>query len=195
MSRIFNVEVYGLQESVKASGYPMMTYLESQEGDRMLARAKKLGNAKSGSGHDSYLKGIIVQFDWRTPVFLQPQIQRYHFIDIISSQSAMHRITAREEFKYEDFGTYINPVILTEMNRYLESYNKATIQEEKTYYWRKIIENLPQSYLKTARYTTNYLQLKTMYNQRKNHKLDEWKEFCDWCETLPYFKEFCLGGN
>jgi hypothetical protein len=183
MNNITNVKVYGLDESMVASGYPMMIDAsEKQDYKRMEKRMTKLGNAKGGSGHDSALKGIVVQFDWRTPVLMQPQIQRYHFIDIVSSQSAMHRILSKK-LTPEDFAGDVEPTMIDLLNSWIE---------EKDFY--KVIYNLPQSYMKTARYTTNYLQLKTMYNQRKNHKLREWKEFCDWCEMLPKFKEFCLGG-
>jgi len=194
MSRITNVKVYGIEDSLIASGYPMMTDVtEVQTVEQMKKRARVLGNAVTGSGHDSFLKGVVVQFDWQTPVLMQPQIQRYHHIDIISSQSAMHRITSRESFEQSDFGGQIADCILEELNGYLKAYHKEEDAKDKKYWWRKIIYNLPQSYLKIARYTTNYLQLKTMYLQRRHHKLDEWQEFCDWIETLPNFKEFCLG--
>ena len=192
---ITNVRVYGLEESRVASGFPMLTDVhEIQDVRKKEKRCEVLGNAKPGSGHDSYLKGIAVQFDWNTPVLMQPQIQRYHHIDIISSQSAMHRIVNRDQFKQQDFSGYIRAGVMADINDLLRLYKSEENKNMKKGYWRELIDNLPQSYMKIARYTTNYLQLKTMYNQRQNHKLIEWKEFCDWCETLPYFNEYCLGG-
>ena len=193
---ITKTEVYGIYESKIASGYPMMTDVnEDQDVLKMVKRCEILGNAKSGSGHDSYLKGIVVQFDWNTPVLMQPQIQRYHHIDIISSQSAMHRIIKRDQFRQQDFSGYIRSGVMADINDLLNLYKNEQDKDIKKGYWRELIDNLPQSYMKVARYTTNYLQLKTMYNQRKNHKLVEWKEFCDWCEGLPHFDEYCLGGG
>jgi hypothetical protein len=56
--------------------------------------------------------------------------------------------------------------------------------------WRKIVASLPSGFCLTATMTTNYQQLKTMYRQRKNHKLSEWHDFCDWCDGLPHFIDF-----
>lgn len=218
MRKISNEKIYGLEESVKASAYPMMTEGFGDNSDlteKDLKRAKVLGNAKSGSGHDCMLKGIIVQFDWTTPVLMQPQIQRYHFIDIISSQSAMHRLTKVDldkSFTEKTDFEIVNRIkyFITMYNRFdwltedMEDIKTVNIchrnefgsNEENSYtkkeLWDLIVHSCPQGLLKTARYSTNYLQLKTMYNQRVGHKLSEWSEFRDWCETLPYFKEFCL---
>lgn len=201
-----NVKVYGLDESMTASGYPMMTDVnKAQDGDKVVKRMKSLGNAKPGSGHDSALKGIVVQMDWETPVLMQPQIQRYHFIDIVSSQSAMHRMCRMDLDK--SFTEKVHPVSIDLIKDLVRTYNNwkedskyVSIQWKpgewkdftKDGLWEVIIHTCPQGLLKVARYTTNYLQLKTMYNQRDGHKLSEWKEFRDWCETLPLFKEFCL---
>ena len=102
--KVDNARVYGLEESIVASGYPMQidTYdLDEDELDEKesrlipkdIKRAKHLGNAVPGSGHDCFLKGIIVQFDLQVPEYIWRQLDRYHFIDYISSQSKMHRIT------------------------------------------------------------------------------------------------------
>ncbi|MBP3905999.1 MAG: hypothetical protein J6D12_02670, partial [Peptostreptococcaceae bacterium] len=100
--KVDNARVYGLDESIIASGYPMQTYtvdldeLEILDEEvitkKDLKRAKHLGNAVAGSGHDCFLKGIIVQFDLQVPEYIWRQLDRYHFIDYISSQSKMHRI-------------------------------------------------------------------------------------------------------
>ena len=95
--QIKNVQVFGLESSIIRSGYPMQvgepeTFPNFQEthkgniGD--YTRAKKLANTPIGSGHNNYLKGIIVQFDLKYPQYFTPQLQRYHWIDIISSKWA-----------------------------------------------------------------------------------------------------------
>jgi hypothetical protein len=82
MLKIENVEVSGIKSSIIASGYPMTSDNDSNYDEK---RAIKLGKVKSGSGHDCFLKGIIVSCDIIFPEYWSPQFQRYHFVDIISS--------------------------------------------------------------------------------------------------------------
>lgn len=186
--KIENTEVYGISKSIIASGNAMRTEMDNNSSffkENDLNRAVKLGNTKSGEGHDNFLNGIIVQFDLYAPLYMWKQLQRYHFLDFISSQSTMHRLT---KFKVTD-----NCVADTDkmiLNRYQELLN--LYNDGYTDLWRTLVASLPCGFVLGATMTTNYRQLKTIYNQRKNHKLNEWHEFCKWCETLPYFKELCL---
>ena len=194
--KIQNVKVYGLKESIIASGYPMSTNpcedMDSYElTERDYKRIKTLGSAKSGSGHDCSCKGIIVQFDLTYSQVAWQQLQRYHFIDFISSMSKMHRIHKVDLKK--QCNSYVDDRVIDVVSEYLGMYNKATengLKEEAKEYWLKAVYNVPCGLELTARMTTNYLQLKTIYLQRRHHKLPEWQEFCDWCLTLPYFAEF-----
>lgn len=136
-------------------------------------RILKLSNAKSGSGHDCALKGIIVQFDLQYPEYFSPQLQRYKFIDIISSQSKMHKIMSKT-LRNEDFAKPLPEQTLDYLNFLIY---QGDINE--------VVNALPSGYLKWMAISSNYLQLKTIYRQRKNHKLSEWREFCKWIETLP----------
>ena len=94
--KVDNVRIYGLNESIIASGYPMQIKTNDMNkvviGDKDLKRVKHLGNAVPGSGHDCFAKGITVQFDLQVPEYIWRQLDRYHFIDYVSSQSKMHRI-------------------------------------------------------------------------------------------------------
>ena len=94
--KVDNARVYGLDESIIASGYPMQIETFNMDEidliDKDYKRSRHLGNAVAGSGHDCFLKGIIVQFDLQVPEYIWRQLDRYHFIDYISSQSKMHRI-------------------------------------------------------------------------------------------------------
>jgi len=211
MLRINNTKIYGLEESIMASGYPMRIDLpkDFDEEDltwvrildnKQFKRIKKLGNAKSGSGHDNALKGIVVQFDLTAPLYIWKQFERYHFHDIISSQSTMHRILEMDIYKQCNDYVFINIIEL--LKEAIQSYkwlydnqeNKLPSDKEKLdKAYMKIISNIPSGFELTARITSNYLQLKTIYNQRHNHKLYEWHNiFCDWIESLDYFKELCL---
>ena len=96
--QIKNVKVYGLEESIIRSGYPMQIgepvdfkYEYSQQftpDEKDVNRGCKLANTPNGSGHNNFLKGIIVQFDLQYPEYFSPQLQRYHWIDIVSSKWA-----------------------------------------------------------------------------------------------------------
>lgn len=184
---IKNTKVYGLEESVIASHYPMSTadFLAYDiPAEKDWERARKLGRAPIGSGHDNYLKGIIVQADWRAPNYMWPQIQRYHFLDIVSSQSKMHSLPRM------DMETQCNKYVLPEtiglVKKLTEEFNKNPTKKN----FNKLLSNTPQGIYLTARITTNYLQLKTMFSQRKNHRLEDWsKDFVDWCYSLPHFIE------
>ncbi len=87
MMKIENVRIYGLHDSVCAAGYPV------GRDDYRENRAKRLGSATAGSGHDCFLKGVVVQADVTAAQYFWLQWQRYHFQDIVSSESKMHRIT------------------------------------------------------------------------------------------------------
>ena len=206
--KIENTEVHGLKKSIIASGNAMRTEMDdnmmwfdgNQENHmKHFIRAFSLGNTGTGEGHDNFLNGIIVQFDIYAPLYMWKQLQRYHFLDFISSQSTMHRLT---KFKIESQCVEDTDEIileryqdmLNEYNDWDEWYEKTEeTQELKKKAWRRLIASLPCGFVLGATMTTNYRQLKTIYNQRKNHKLKEWHEFCKWCEELPYFKEMCLG--
>ena len=194
---ISNVNVYGLEESMIASGYPMKSgnphIMQSATG-KDFDRMQKLGNTKAGEGHDSSLKGIIVQFDWRISQVMFPQVERYHFLEIVSSQSKMHKLqTARAS----SFNSQVDIIILQRFLRMVEHYNTATwnTAESKAEHFQRLVYSCPMGYELTARFSTNYLQLKTIHKQRHNHKLQEWKDFCLWMETLPQFRQLVLQGQ
>ena len=193
---ISNVPVYGLNESAIASGYPMLTDVKNSEQEdikKATNRLIALGQAKSGSGHDCALKGIVVQADITAPQYWWLQFGRYHFADIISSQSKMHRILKMKIS--EKCNRHVDPraiELLEEMidvyNNWIKEYGKEHIGVERKFYQR-VIANCPMGLTLTARITTNYLQLKTIYFQRKKHRLEEWYIFCNWVVELPMFKE------
>ena len=195
MKLIDNVEVYGLSKSIKASKYPMSTDISTLT-DEIAQKTLNLANARSGSGHDNFLKGIIVQFDLTMTCKMSVELERYHFIDFVSSQSTMHRITKFDLDKA--YIKYVDKRVIDIMKEKVYEYNdlldhgfKASEDLMKERYLEILYTN-PCGFQLTARMTTNYQQLKTMYFQRRTHRLPEWQEFCDWCETLPHFKELCL---
>ena len=189
----FNVgkyEVYGLDFALKASGNPMRTQFDRSEvSEKDLKRGSVLGSARSGEGHDNYLKGIVVEFDVTAPLYWWKQAQRYHFFEFVSSQSTMHCLL---KFDLESQCVKdTNKEVLAILNRLKDEYNaiRDENKEEKKLKWRELVASLPSGFCLGATMVTNYQQLKTIYNQRKFHKLDEWHVFCDWCKTLPHFLE------
>lgn len=203
MLEIKNTEVFGLERALAAAGNPMTigeicTTTPAKEND--FNRGINLASAKAGSGHDNFLSGIVVQFDIKYPQYWTPEFQRYHFIQIISSQSKMHRlVTAASSGEFASmFNKYVDKDIIKQVQSYIEGYNELAnvksnelvIYEKRYHYFMKALSNLPMGYEMWMTITTNYLQLKTIYNQRKGHKLKEdWGAFCDWIESLPRFNE------
>lgn len=203
--KIENTEVYGLNKSIVASGNAMRTTIDDNtcaHNHNDYKRACALGNTKSGEGHDNFLNGVVVQFDIYAPLYMWKQLQRYHFLDFISSQSTMHRLV-RFDIK-EQCVDDVDDIILKRYQELLDQYNFSdnikdfyTINdflEIKNKLWRTLVASLPCGFVLGATMTTNYRQLKTIYNQRKNHRLIEWREFCKWCEELPLFKELIING-
>ena len=202
---ISDAYVYGLDEAIKASKYPMSTDVDKCTSE-ITDRTRQLGNVDTGTGHDNFLKGIVVQFDWKFTPKLSVEVERYHFIDFVSSQSTMHKITKFDLDKA--YIKYVDKRCIDVIKEKVKEYNKlstmvttsdldSTIKhtellKEK---YLEILYSNPCGIFLTARMTTNYQQLKTIYQQRRNHRLPEWQWYCDWIENLPHFKELCLTKN
>lgn len=182
---IERVEVYGLEDSVRASKYPMSVNTHQCNED-ITSRVLKLAVSEKGEGHDNFLNGIVVQFDLTFSIKAWVELQRYHFIDFVSSQSTMHRI-AKMDIESQ-CNAYVHAATINVVKSLLEIYKSNPTPEN----YLKLLYNIPTGLRYTARMTTNYRQLKTIYAQRKHHRLPEWREFCDWIETLPHC-EFIIG--
>jgi hypothetical protein len=187
--KITNTQIYGLNRAIKASGNPMRVAIDASEvTDKDFVRATKLGATKSGEGHDNYLKGILVQMDVTAPLFWWKQAQRYHWFDFVSSQSTMHCL-----LKFDITSQCVsetNSGILSIINEMVSEYHSLNDDDNrKKSLWREIVASLPSGFCLGATMTTNYQQLKTMYLQRRYHKLIEWRIFAEWCESLPHFQE------
>ena len=202
---ISDVKVYSIDESIKASKYPMAVDTNKCTYE-ITDRTRQLGNVQTGTGHDNFLKGIVVQFDWKFTPKLSVEVERYHFIDFVSSQSTMHKITKFDLDKA--YIKYVDQRCVDVIKEKVEDYNtlqekikvatdrdKFALQEIAKVKYLEILYSNPCGMYLTARMTTNYQQLKTIYQQRRFHRLPEWQDFCDWIETLPHFKELCLTKN
>lgn len=193
MLEISNVKVYDLKESIIASRNAMrLTPPEytDEEFEKSLPRAIQLANTKNGSGHQTFLSGIRVSFDLKYPNYISPELQRYHWIDIVTSSSKMHRLTKMDMDAC--FNEYVTQNSINQMKQLIKQYNENPTYERFMY----VISNCPQGVELFMRVSTNYLQLKTIYHQRKMHKLKEdWGNFCKTIRTLPYAQELIVGLN
>ena len=191
MLSVKNIKVYDLEESVIACRNAMRTepaeYTE-EEFEKSLERAIKLANSPSGSGHQTFLSGIRVSFDLIYPNYISPELQRYHWIDIVCSSSKMHRLAKMDMDNC--FNKYVTQESRKQMKELVELYNNAPTYEN----FMLLVSNCPQGIELFMRVSTNYLQLRTIVRQRKSHRLrEDWGAFCEWVETLPYAKELIFG--
>lgn len=205
MDQVTNIRIYDLDESLHAAGYPMRTSTQWSESElAALKRGVGLSHAADWVGaHDQFLTGIRVAFDLTFTNKAWVEAERYRFLEFVSSQSTMHRITKFD--LTNQYNEYVDPRIIEIMQEKVLQYNKiqeelAETPVEDVYNKNRLIELAKQKYLEilysnpagfkiTARLTTNYRCLKNIWRQRRNHRLPEWREFCKWIETLPYAKE------
>lgn len=195
MKPISNIKVYDLEESMRAAGYPMRTELdETPDFTKDWGRAQRLTKAsRFNAAHAQFLTGIVVNFDLTFSNKAWIEAERYRFLNFISSQSTMHCITKFGLRK--QCNEYVDERIITIVQEYIDLYNSLTAQDEETIEFKKnlylkILYNLPSGFQLTARMTTNYRCLLNIYNQRHDHRLPEWREFCNQLlEELPFFRE------
>lgn len=203
MPKITNVDVYGLERSIKTAKYPKSVNIDTLD-STLTKGIKSCANCDTGEGHDNFLKGIVVQFDLTFSNKAWVEAERYHFLDFISSQSTMHMIT-KFDVKSQ-CNRYVDPRIIDIVQEKINEYNRLSalnLKSEASKERREILNelyleilyNVPSGFELTAGMTTNYQQLKTIYQQRRHHLLPDWKMFCDWCLTLPLFKELCIDRN
>lgn len=176
--------MYGFKNALRVSGFPMIIEDKEETEEQLLKRAIRLGSTPIGEGHDNFLNGIIIQFDGDFTNKFTVEFQRYHHKDYISSQSLQFTVAKRDETFFDKFTT---PKAI---EAFLEAKEEYLLNKTQDNYLR-LLMSTPNGMKIKAGITTNMRQLKTMYKQRRTHRLPEWQEFCDWCLTIPYFKELC----
>ena len=225
MEIVSNVKIYDLEESLIASGYPMRTQSGMREVEEKdikrginLVKATKGGN----TAHHQFLTGIRVNFDLTCSNKMWVEAERYRFLEFVSSQSTMHRITKFDLDK--SYNEYVDPRIIDIMKEKIALYNslidkinsddnddkefandkaksiyekinkskKMRYQIQAKKLYLEILYSNPAGFILTARMTTNYRCLRNIYIQRHDHRLPEWRAFCKWIETLPYAEEFLI---
>ena len=212
MASIENVQIFGLDETIFRSGYPMLSEAPTAEvfrdtvaeirtaregGDLSnlhIKRAIGLANAKGG-GHDQFLAGITVAFDMTLSNKAWVEAERYRFLTFISSMSTMHRVA------FFKIGASCNPQTSRESIATAEAlqevYNNldATAEpQRKKEAYLELLYALPAGFELMAGMITNYRCLRNIYEQRRNHRLPDWQVVCDWIESLPLAGELIVPG-
>ena len=150
---------------------------------------------KAGSDHRKFMRMINVTCDITASLYWWKEYDTYKVGTVANSCSTMHKIHAKE-FTLDDFSCeHLGGQPLEALKFTILVLNNARehyLQTKDKNDWWQMIQLLPSSYNQKRTIQLNYEVLLNMYNARRNHKLDEWHTFCDWVETLPYFKEICL---
>ena len=149
----------------------------------------------AGTDHRKFMRMMPVYVRITAPLYWWKEFDTYKVGTVANSCSTMHKIAAKE-FTVDDFSTEhlisdSNAIMKTTcdlLNQYREKYLKT--KDKK--YWLQMIQLLPSSYNQTRNVMLNYEVLANIYKSRKDHKLDEWREFCKWIETIPY-SELIIG--
>ena len=151
---------------------------------------------RGGSEHRKFLRMIHVQADVIAPRYWWAEADKYKFVEANSS-STMHLITKRhvtsEDFSIDhpEYPSEAMKSVIFEINTMIDEYNSSRWNaKEKETFFIAIKQLLPESYNQLRTIDTNYECLLSIYHQRRNHRLTEWRQFCFWIENLPYMKEF-----
>lgn len=196
MITIENVEVTGFNAAFRGMRNPMNSWDKSdswnltsgyQLGEADKALALKL--VRGGSVHAKFRRMINVTVDVTAPLYWWKEADTYKVGTVRNSCSTMHKIHAKE-FELDDFSCEhlvqgwedcLDTII-----EWLNEARKAYLETSDKKYWWQMIQLLPSSYNQRATVQLNYEVLANIYRWRKDHKLDEWRDFCKWIETLPY---------
>jgi hypothetical protein len=212
--KIEEVYTLGWESAIRGMRNPLNSWAKSDSkiydggvfefaiGENDLKLMKNL--VKAGNDHSKFMRMINVTMDITAPLYWWKEFDTYKVGTVANSCSTMHKIHAKE-FTLDDFShehlfdrvskfdtddpleMYENSTTCLEYTiGVLNSYRYRFIETKDKRYWWQMIQLLPSSYNQKRTVQLNYAVLKNMYHSRKNHKLDEWVEFCKWIETLPY---------
>lgn len=150
--------------------------------------------ANGGPDHSKSLRMITVTADILAPLYWWKEFDTYKVGTVANSCSTMqmHKIHAKK-FTHEDFSTdHLIPRMLEVLDVTIANLNACRgnyLETQDKKWWYQMIQLLPSSYNQRRTVQVNYAVLRNIYSQRKAHKLDEWREFCSWAESLPYGEE------
>ena len=191
MIKIENAVTTGWQAAIRGMRNPMNSWLKIDSFDDKLGEndrelMKKL--ERSGSDHAKYRRMIVVTMDIVAPLYWWKEFDTYKVGTVSNSCSTMHKI-AEKEFTLEDFShehmSIASETCLETTIGYLNLFRQSFLENHDKDNWWQMIQLLPSSYNQRRTILLNYEVLANIYKSRKDHKLDEWREFCKWIEGLP----------
>ena len=208
MIKIEKTDVYGWDAAIRGMRNPMNSWDKSDSvwnrfgecdgfdiGTNDYNLMMKL--AKAGSVHAKYRRMITVTVDITAPLYWWKEFDTYKVGTVANSCSTMHKIHSKEftkdDFSHEwltGFGECLLDNLVDALNHFREVFNEEN--GGKTY-WYNMIQLLPSSYNQKRTVQLNYEVLVGMYRDRKNHKLNEWIDFCKWIGGLPYSELITCG--
>lgn len=204
MIKLDKVNVMNFENAIRGARNPMNSWNKMDSyydennnfvlGENDLSLTTRLRKAGTAD-HRKYLRQIFVSVDILAPMYWWKEYDTYKVATVANSTSTMHKIHSKP-FELDDFShEYLTPSgleTLEEIIKALERFRLWYKNDNEKKDWYNIIQLLPSSYNQLRTCTFNYETLINIYKSRKNHKLDEWKEFCKWVETLPYAKELIV---
>jgi len=203
MLKAERIEVMNMHNAIRGARNPMNSWARSDSyydengrfvlGENDLSLAVRL--RKAGSDHRKYLRQVFVTVDITAPLYWWKEYDTYKVGTVANSTSTMHKITS-VPFDISQFShDHMDAETLEQMNSviaYLERLRLKFLENKDKQYWYDIIQFLPSSYNQMRTCTMNYENLISIYNSRKNHKLDEWHTFCGFIRELPYARELII---
>ena len=201
MISLSNAVVFGWHSAIMGMRNPMNSWPKSDSvfyndfsckiGQNDLDLMKTL--IKSGTEHRKFLRMIHVQFDVTAPLYWWKEFDTYKVGTVANSCSTMHKIHSKEftvdDFSHEHLDRFSTEVLgwtIKALNGSREDYMKSKSKDD----WWQMIQLLPSSYNQLRTVDLNYEVLLNQYFQRKEHKLDEWRIYCEQIKCFPYLNDF-----
>lgn len=217
MIKIQNVEVFGWEAAIRGMRNPMNSWDQSDSqfgcnGDSCPVDGVFIGEkdydlmmrlVSAGSDHRKFMRMVNVSLDVVAPLYWWKEYDTYKVGTVADSCSTMHKIHAKlfelDDFSHEHLTGTLETMLLQVID-ILNCQRALFLKWKDKEYWWNMIQLLPSSYNQRRTLQLNYEVLRNIYHARKLHKLDEWRDFCAWIESLPYaelitMKEGALGGK
>jgi len=206
MTEITNSSVYNLENAVRGARNPLNSWAKIDScydkennyilGENDLNLLSKL--CRAGSDHRKFMRQILVSVDIKAPMYWWKEFDTYKVGTAANSTSTMHKIHSTpfspDDFSHDNLDGN-SKGFLMEIIKHLEAERVLFNETKAKQHWWNIIQILPSSYNQLRTCTMSYENLINIYFSRRNHKLNEWRVFCDWIEQLPYAKELICGGK
>ena len=216
--KVENIETFNWLGAMRAMRNPMNSWDKNDSfimeltgkpvlGPNDLDLAKRL--VAAGSEHRKFMRQIGINFDLTAPLYFWKEYDTYKVGTVANSTSTMHKLAStpitidcfETDDMVDDLKVFDNePYNIDETVKDVwegiinacETLRQRYLETKDIRYWKELVRLLPEGWLQTRTCTLNYEVLRTMYHQRKTHKLQEWRDFCKVIETLPYAKELII---